>query len=1781
MKRFFKNLVGVVAVVATGCMAGCASETKYIVKFDYGYEVDTSTIEVVEASNIDRPANPTREGYVFDGWYLDSNYETAFNFNTAVVTSNITLYAKWLKKITITLPETDLATDGYLVNFTSGQNRVLEAKENDVINIIVTLHSDYVTQSNLVVRAGDVQLNQIARQEQQNYVIYVFSYTANSSAAITVEGIKKESYQVNLPSYEGVQIVPINATYNVEKYDSYSFYLEAEEGYDISEVVVALRGDTLQAIDNKYTISNITQDITSSDLTIEGVKRQAFSVEFFENNTKIDNGVGQYVTIRSYSSSVTYKQANGLTLSLSIAQQYSQAVSVLQNYIKVYVADEEVEYSYDSVNKCVTVDSNLLIGNVKLVVDSLPLNTYIVSLPNTTVTNNGYKLSFKDSDAQSITISHGTNVEVEVELDTDKYDTTNAKVVMNYANGSVASSVNDNPVLFTITSDSNFEVSGLVPKSYTVTFDSVQVDGVTVNNVYSRVGNYVNKVYCIDYNETTANTFKFGINIDTDIFDISNAKMYYYVEEQSKTEVLCENGIYSISNINNNIHIAYSNVALKKYTISTPSNVVGISSIAIEDSNNTIHNSLVNVDYFDTNKIVITVLDAYIEHINDIELSLAGDVELSNRIVEGNQIKYSITKVKSNISDDDYTFSGQQITQFSITLPININRVNYQLYDMNGDIVEDVARANRMVDYGATVKLKIVPNASYSNSDFQISVNDQAIAKTYIIEFSNIQENKTIAITGFDTLNTYNVTLYSYDGTEALQQYALPHGNAIVLDIQTPPADVHYEFDDWYIATKVDNKYVATDTKASSLAEIDRDIVIVAKQIATKYYVYFNLPDNNTTITYRGDALDIDYETMQAHLEYTIEDLQDSNIDLTEIIATRVDYTFDNYVLATDYNYGNVSIESGDEINEITLEMIGDIELDINWVITVGSGKNFTSITQAINEAQDGDTILVYDDIISGSLNISKSLNIISRAEMGTVVTGSEWASSGTCRPMILLDGQTRNIDVQLYGFNFNYTLMMANYVTPNILAQRCNLDIETCSFNGPNQAILFESANTKLTINSVYVATSNTQLSVDKDKQFAIKIMANLYPATVDINNLEINCDNGQIYANNDVQDYDSSNVNYKGIWLVSNDNVTKSDISLNNVQFANAYNFYVSGKYNSSGLWLDSDCNLSMTNVAINHKSGDSKWATLVTYNFAHVFANEDIITKQSVINEYVTLDRALNSNVVAYDCDLVNRKFNDYSTALYYVFEVDNNGDVAHVPTLLLYTATQIADYTSLGYNIKYLSTNDINLSSNIEFLSNTITDLNGANIVINGQLRVNSNSQLININELDVNEVYNFGQISAEEIMVNNITKAGEITFDQLTVVDSATVDGQLVGYTLNNTGSLAVQDGAQITLYSQLFNGGTIASNGNITITSTLINNSIININSGTLDVIGSLCNTTGASLNINGANGTLKFASRSFVNSGMFTSSGTIVDYSEGTLELGGITSDFGINNNLLYVAREEESDSYKFSGEMAKVADSAEVNSLYSNGTGYYVVFNYSFGLSHSNENVSITFTRSDIDNHEYSYVTRTVTDTLDNVGRLEIIVDLNAYSYGDTTLCLDNMSILIENSTLNKTIDLDFSDIGIAYFMRGSVFVGGLVDTYGIDSNNISITSSTFRSDGSLYYILDGTCSKVADNALVNDLYPNGSGYYALFTVCLGDDYAGQDVTLTLTRYDRDGYPYEYTTRAAVDTADNYGRIELIVDLNVVNGDDKLMMLNIAIGSGNSANLIAILDTRNIIIE
>jgi uncharacterized repeat protein (TIGR02543 family) len=77
---------------------GGGTTTTYTVSFDLNYQDATGTPSsqsITENGLATKPTDPTREDYIFVGWYKEATCENEFDFATEKVVANTTLYVKW------------------------------------------------------------------------------------------------------------------------------------------------------------------------------------------------------------------------------------------------------------------------------------------------------------------------------------------------------------------------------------------------------------------------------------------------------------------------------------------------------------------------------------------------------------------------------------------------------------------------------------------------------------------------------------------------------------------------------------------------------------------------------------------------------------------------------------------------------------------------------------------------------------------------------------------------------------------------------------------------------------------------------------------------------------------------------------------------------------------------------------------------------------------------------------------------------------------------------------------------------------------------------------------------------------------------------------------------------------------------------------------------------------------------------------------------------------------------------------------------------------------------------------------------------------------------------------------------------------------------------------------------------------------------------------------------------------------------------------------------------
>lgn len=84
---------GLVLTKKRSSSSGATTQT-YTAQFDTNGGSAVDKVKTDKNGKIERPADPTKEGYIFVGWYSDSKLTKPFDFS-AELTANSTLYAKW------------------------------------------------------------------------------------------------------------------------------------------------------------------------------------------------------------------------------------------------------------------------------------------------------------------------------------------------------------------------------------------------------------------------------------------------------------------------------------------------------------------------------------------------------------------------------------------------------------------------------------------------------------------------------------------------------------------------------------------------------------------------------------------------------------------------------------------------------------------------------------------------------------------------------------------------------------------------------------------------------------------------------------------------------------------------------------------------------------------------------------------------------------------------------------------------------------------------------------------------------------------------------------------------------------------------------------------------------------------------------------------------------------------------------------------------------------------------------------------------------------------------------------------------------------------------------------------------------------------------------------------------------------------------------------------------------------------------------------------------------
>lgn len=97
MKKRLFFLVGLMAISTLSFITSCGNPDEpevFTISFNSNGGSEVKDINVEEGNKVIEPTEPSKDGYVFAGWYEDAALTIAFDFDE-VITSNMTLFAKW------------------------------------------------------------------------------------------------------------------------------------------------------------------------------------------------------------------------------------------------------------------------------------------------------------------------------------------------------------------------------------------------------------------------------------------------------------------------------------------------------------------------------------------------------------------------------------------------------------------------------------------------------------------------------------------------------------------------------------------------------------------------------------------------------------------------------------------------------------------------------------------------------------------------------------------------------------------------------------------------------------------------------------------------------------------------------------------------------------------------------------------------------------------------------------------------------------------------------------------------------------------------------------------------------------------------------------------------------------------------------------------------------------------------------------------------------------------------------------------------------------------------------------------------------------------------------------------------------------------------------------------------------------------------------------------------------------------------------------------------------
>lgn len=293
-KVTISKVTGNVAITANG-----VRETTYTVSFSGVSGIPSQT--VAAGGYASEPPIPTKDGYIFDGWY---NGNSKWNFKTDKVTSNITLTAKFneLKKYTITTNYSESGIPSKTTTVNSGESYSAT---------IEIPYANYRFES-ATVKMGGRDITSTALSGKK---VTINKVTDNVVITVNVH----QTFQIVATTY-GVTLS--NTTSAIKRGSSYECTVTPTSGYNAVTITVRQGSSTGTDVTNKYVSGNkinIPSVTFNVYITANGYTLSNYDVVNNLTNCTTSNNATTVEADASYTATVTHSPDYALkTLSIKI-----------------------------------------------------------------------------------------------------------------------------------------------------------------------------------------------------------------------------------------------------------------------------------------------------------------------------------------------------------------------------------------------------------------------------------------------------------------------------------------------------------------------------------------------------------------------------------------------------------------------------------------------------------------------------------------------------------------------------------------------------------------------------------------------------------------------------------------------------------------------------------------------------------------------------------------------------------------------------------------------------------------------------------------------------------------------------------------------------------------------------------------------------------------------------------------------------------------------------------------------------------------------------------------------------------------------------------------------------------------------------------------------------------------------------------------------------------------------------------------------------------------------